>query len=245
MQNQALLIILTLVMNTLNAIVALTVFKPGSVGFIVCAIAGAAISNTLALFGHPVASKDKAVSAGIGLLLPLAFVVVALSGCATAGGKALTACELGKLPSEGQVAFATAQQIATNQNSTAADLEAAAMALLPGQLECGAKALLAWLESLASPNAFAAVHPPVRLALLAASDDVTREHAIAVLHEYLAAHPATACGDAPRVAEALDVCDSTDRPPTDAHACRKLACDSEDVDCARLPLAYHFARRAL
>lgn len=88
MQNQALVVVLTLIMNTLNAVVAFALFKPGSVGFIICSIAGFAVSNTLALFGHPVTSKAVAETtktiAGASLrLLPLAFVAFALNGCAT------------------------------------------------------------------------------------------------------------------------------------------------------------------
>lgn len=59
MQNQAFLIILTVLMNTANGVVAMMLFHPGSAGFIVCALVGMALSNTLAVFGKPLAKpKD-------------------------------------------------------------------------------------------------------------------------------------------------------------------------------------------
>jgi hypothetical protein len=57
MQNQTLILLLTLLMNTGNALIGFAAFKQGSVAFIICAVASAAISNTLALFGRPVVKK--------------------------------------------------------------------------------------------------------------------------------------------------------------------------------------------
>jgi hypothetical protein len=150
------------------------------------------VNHQLAAFWAPPADAKMPLPPGSSLraMLPLAFLALTLSGCATAGGKALGACELGQLPSEGQIGFATAQQIASNPNSTTADLESAALQLLPGQLECGAKALLAWLESLGQPAAPSTKGKMSPRALLVASSN---DHAIQVLKQYLAAHPA-ACG---------------------------------------------------
>jgi hypothetical protein len=53
MQNQALIITLTLLMNTASGLLTLSAFKQGSVAFFVCSVAFMAISNTLALFGRP------------------------------------------------------------------------------------------------------------------------------------------------------------------------------------------------
>lgn len=57
MQNQAFLIILTVLMNTASGAVAMSLFKPGSAGFIACALAGMVLSNTLAVFGKPLTKK--------------------------------------------------------------------------------------------------------------------------------------------------------------------------------------------
>jgi hypothetical protein len=117
--------------------------------------------------------------------------LVCLTGCGTTGGKAWTACELDHLPQTGQTALVTVQDIASNPNSTSADLTTAALTLLPGQLDCAAKALLAWLEGLGN-QAQSKEQPPVRQALLAAHSDFAHEHAISVLREYLKGNP-TSC----------------------------------------------------
>jgi hypothetical protein len=57
MQNQALIITLTLLMNTASGLLTLSAFKQGSVAFFVCSVAFMAISNTLALFGRPAVVK--------------------------------------------------------------------------------------------------------------------------------------------------------------------------------------------
>jgi hypothetical protein len=123
--------------------------------------------------------------------IPILFAgAMLVSGCGAAGGKAWTACELGKLPAIGQTAFATAHDIADNQSSTAADLTTAALALAPGQFDCAAKALLAWLEGQA--DAPAEEGASVQRALLVASNASAHEHARGVLREYLRGKP-TSC----------------------------------------------------
>jgi hypothetical protein len=77
----------------------------------------------------------------------------------------------------------TAHDIADNQSSTAADLTTAALALAPGQFDCAAKALLAWLEG--KVDAPAEEGAPVQRALLAASSASAHEHARGILREYL------------------------------------------------------------
>lgn len=144
----------------------------------------------------------------------LLLALVCLAGCATAPGKAWTACELEHLPQTGQTALVTVQDIAGNPNSTAADLATAALTLLPGQLDCAAKALLAWLEGLGARPA-SVEQPPVRMALLAAHSDFAHEHAIAVLRAYLAGK-STSC-KAVKVA-LLEPC---------ADACREVVVDDE------------------
>jgi hypothetical protein len=116
--------------------------------------------------------------------LPILFAGAMLfSSCATPAGQAFKACELGKLPAEGQVAWATVQDITSNPSSTTSDLTAAALQLLPGQLDCAAKALLVWLEGKTDPAA--AEGAPVQRALLAASNASAHDHARQVLREYL------------------------------------------------------------
>ncbi len=164
-------------------------------------------------------------------LLPLAFIALACASCATAGGKAMKACELGKLGSDAQIALTTGQAIASNPGSTTADLEQAALSFLPGQFECAMQALAAWWA--AKPATTTPTESGPAAALVAAYHDAQRLHALDVLGQYLAAHKPTACAPL-HVAELLAppaVCDSTAQPPTDARACRKMACDSEDVDC--------------
>lgn len=113
----------------------------------------------------------------------LVLTLVCLAGCGTAGGKAFTACELGKLPSAAQTAWAVVQDVTSNPSSTTGDLTAAALTLLPGQLDCAAKALLAWLEG--KVDAPAEEGAPVARALLVASNATAHEHARGILREYL------------------------------------------------------------
>lgn len=68
MQNQALKIGLTLVMNTASALVGFAAFKQGSVGYIVCVVAASAVGNTLALFGTPMLSKAAGPSQNVVIL---------------------------------------------------------------------------------------------------------------------------------------------------------------------------------
>jgi hypothetical protein len=246
MQNQALKIILTLAMNMASALVALTAFKPGTAGFYVCAGLAMAIGNTLALFGTPIAMKPDETPKAIlpGEISKFAFIPILfagallVSGCGTAG-KAWTACELGKLPSTGQTAFALAQDLANNQNSTADDLTAAALAFAPGQFDCAAKALIAFLNGLNDSPAPADV--PVRQALLSAGAASNHDHARAILREYLRGKT-TSCApvwiglaspdrvrERPRLAVALlDPCE-------DAETCRQIVLDDGDADLPRLP----------
>lgn len=119
-------------------------------------------------------------------------LLILLAGCSTAGGKAWTACELGKLPSAAQTAWATVQDITSNPSSTQGDLVSAALALAPGQLDCAAKALLAWLDGF--KDAPAGEGAPVGRALLAAWQGSTHDHARALLRAYLAGKKTAACG---------------------------------------------------
>jgi hypothetical protein len=144
----------------------------------------------------------------------LLLALVCLAGCGTAG-KAWTACELGKLPSTGQTAFALAQDLANNQNSTADDLTSAAMALAPGQFDCAAKALLAWLNGL--NDAPAPADAPVRQALLSAGVASNHDHARAVLREYLRGKM-TSCR--PVKVALLETC-------ADGVACRPVVVDDD------------------
>lgn len=117
--------------------------------------------------------------------IPILFAgAMLLSSCVTPAGQAFKACELGKLPAESQVAWATAQDIVSNPSSTTADLTAAALTLLPGQLDCAARALLAWLEGLADKPAPAGA--AVGQALMSAWNGSVHDHAKNVLRAYLA-----------------------------------------------------------
>lgn len=238
MQNKAVTVLLMLLMNTAQGLLTFSAFKQGSTGFIVCSVVGFVVTNMLAFLGSPIAVKatddehPKMILPGeiAKVVLPFLFVGALLtSGCATAGGKAWTACELGKLPAMGQVAFATAHDIADNQSSTASDLTTAALALAPGQFECAAKALLAWLGGLAdkpAPDGASGMQ-----ALLAASTASVHDHARAVLRAYLKGK-STSCAPArygladpaqlrerPRVTVALL------EPCEDAETCREIVID--------------------
>jgi hypothetical protein len=123
--------------------------------------------------------------------IPILFAGATLiSSCATPAGQAFKTCELGKLPSAAQTAWATVQDITSNPSSTTGDLTAAALTLLPGQLDCAAKALLAWLEG--KVDAPAEEGAPIQRALLAASNASAHEHARGILREYLRGKP-TSC----------------------------------------------------
>jgi hypothetical protein len=117
--------------------------------------------------------------------------VLAFAGCATPGGQALKACEVGGLAGTLQSVALTVLEVAQNPNSYVSDLEGMGKSLAPGQLSCVAQAVLAWLENREPAPATA---PPVSQALLAAHSDVAREHARQVLRQYLNAHP-SACGE--------------------------------------------------
>lgn len=150
--------------------------------------------------------------------LPILFAAsVLVSGCATPAGRAFKACELGKLPAEGQTAWATVQDIVSNPSSSKEDLIAAGLSMLPGQLDCAAKALLAWLDGLKEPAGSDGM--PVRQALLGAWHESAHDHARAVLREYLAGK-STSCRPT-KVASASPVdCD-------DGHACRQVVVDDD------------------
>jgi hypothetical protein len=62
MQNQAVIIVLTVLMNTLGGITAMSLFKPGSVAFLVVSIAGLVVGNALAIFGRPAVGKSVAIT---------------------------------------------------------------------------------------------------------------------------------------------------------------------------------------
>lgn len=126
-------------------------------------------------------------SSSLRALLPLAFLALSISGCATFG-----ACELGKLGSDAQIAVATGQAIASNPGSTTADLETAALSFFPGQFECGLQALAAWWAS--KPATTVPDSTGVASALMAAVQDAQREHALDVIGRYLAVHRPVACG---------------------------------------------------
>lgn len=102
------------------------------------------------------------------------FMTMAVSGCA--GGKALGACELGKLPQTSQPAVSAVVAIAVAGGANWQDeLEALAKTLAPGQLECVVQAVVAaWSASRAS---------------------LSPAHAAALerLQIYSKGHPATAC----------------------------------------------------
>jgi hypothetical protein len=230
MQSQALIVVLTILMNTLGGITAAALFPPGSVGFIVVAIAGLVVGNTLALFGRPALRrvdqeepKKFALPGEIAkVVLPFLFAGAMLSsGCGTAGGKALKACELGKLSATGQEAFATVHDLVDNPGSSPTILAEAALTLLPGQLDCAAKAVLAWLDSLRDPPAPDGAS--VRMALTAAHTQTVHEHARDVLREYLHGRP-TSCRPV-RVAQ-LEPC-------AEGAACRQVVIDGDVPESVR------------
>jgi hypothetical protein len=137
----------------------------------------------------PNARTKQIDGASLRALLPLAFVALALSGCATAGGKALKACELSQLPAEEQALASSVANIALDVGSTVVDLEQLALAVGKAQFSCVAQAVAAWL---AAPAPAIAPTPEVANALLQASADARRDHARQVLEQYLTAHP-SAC----------------------------------------------------
>lgn len=138
---------------------------------------------------QPVASPPPPPDSSLRALLPLAFVALALSGCATAGGKALKTCELSQLPAEEQALASSVANIALDVGSTVVDLEQLALAVGKAQFSCVAQAVAAWL---AAPAPAIAPTPEVANALLQASADARRDHAKQVLGQYLASHP-SAC----------------------------------------------------
>jgi hypothetical protein len=103
------------------------------------------------------------------------FMTMTVSGCA--GGRALGACELGKLPATSQSVIATVVAVAIAGGAHWQDeLEALGKTLAPGQLECVVQAIAAaWSASRATLS-------PERAA------------ALERLQIYLKGHPASACG---------------------------------------------------
>lgn len=114
--------------------------------------------------------------------------LVCLSGCAhlKPAGDALKACELASIPAEMQGLAGSVASIALDPGSSVADLEQLAVAVGSAQFKCVVQAVQAFLAQPAP--AVADPKPPVAQALVMASADVKREHAQAVLAQYLAAH---------------------------------------------------------
>lgn len=186
-----------------------------STGVIVPAVATFAMSFIATASPVPAEKKEEervvkpaGGFAAVGLLIVLALIGLlglffAASGCATAGGQALKACELGQLSSDAGPAIALGQAIAADPSSTVSDLESAAGKFLPSQFECAVQALLAWWASRGAPAVTAN-------ALMASSAEAQAIHAKDVLSRYMAAHKPTACGPAPaRVFGTVDL----DSPP--------------------------------
>lgn len=119
-------------------------------------------------------------------VLALMSAFFAMPGCATPGAQALGACEIGQLAPAEQAAVATVEEIALNTGSTVGDLEQLGASLLPGQVACAVKAVLAWINARKLPAT-----PMQRM--LAAVSETLRGHAVGVLEAYLKLHPATAC----------------------------------------------------
>lgn len=121
------------------------------------------------------------------LVAALMIAIVPLAGCPnSAGTQALKKCELNSLPQVFQTVVAEIMSIALNPGSAVSDLEDAGKGLAPGQLSCIGEAILAWLGGNSAPAGSGA---NVAQALMTASHDVQRDHAMAVLKQYLAAHP--------------------------------------------------------
>lgn len=149
------------------------------------------------------------------LLLPALLV----SGCA------FGRCELGKLSSAGQIAFATAQDIASNPDSTEVELTKAAFAFLPGQLECASQALLDWLLKKQARKA--------GLAFGAMTVDPD-QHKIAVLRAYLAGKKLACSPMRIGLADPLQLRERPHRaavallePCEDAETCRQIVIDDD------------------
>lgn len=111
-----------------------------------------------------------------GVLIPLAFSLALLIGCATPGGRALQKCELNQLPQIEQTAIADVTQIATTGGANwQSQLENVGLSLAPGQLSCIVQAIVAaWTGK-------------------GAELTTERKAAVERLQVYLNAHPATAC----------------------------------------------------
>jgi hypothetical protein len=127
------------------------------------------------------------------LLVLLSAALLAASGCAT-----FKACTIGKLGSDAQIVSTAVQAIVSNPGSTTADLEQAAFSFAPGLVDCAAQALVAYWA--AKPEAAPALPAgtDVKAALMAASSDAQRTHALDVLQRYLTQHKPTACAAPPR-----------------------------------------------
>lgn len=110
----------------------------------------------------------------------LAMVAIACSGCGTAGGKALGACEMNTLPAqlEGTIAGVVAAALSPAGVDWTAQLEQAAASAGPGQGSCIVQAVAAWFEGLTSGHGEPAP----------AYAEAQRR-----LRAYLVKHPATAC----------------------------------------------------
>lgn len=102
----------------------------------------------IAMMKAPVSPPPPPITK-VAAMLPLLFIVFAVSGCPSAGGKALVACELGKLPQTEQSVLTDVTAIAmaggTNWQS---QLEALGLQVGPGQLDCVIAAIVAaWSSS--------------------------------------------------------------------------------------------------
>lgn len=116
--------------------------------------------------------------------LPILFAgAMLLSGCQTAGGKALKTCELNALPAAMQSVEAEVLALAMDPSSWAQDLITLAVKLGKDQVACAAQALAAFFDRTPAPDTLAssvrafASGPP--------TDSEARAHAKKVLHDYL------------------------------------------------------------
>lgn len=131
-------------------------------------------------------AKSPAARPGASSLLPLLFlplvsVLMALPGCATAGGRAFGKCELGQLVAHEQTVAVDVTAIAVaGGDNWEQQLTSLGATLAPGQLECAITAIVAAWSSKRGEMA------------------PSRQAALERLNQYLAAHPApTSCGPAP------------------------------------------------
>lgn len=107
---------------------------------------------------------------------------MSFSGC-TPAGKAWTRCELNALPTTAETVIADVISIALNPASVVADLEDLAIKDGPTQVACASAAYQAYLATKVPKGAKFTVQ----------AETAIDTHAISVLGQFLAKHPAQAC----------------------------------------------------